>query len=168
MSDKQISLDEKCLNIAAGTFLCELPASWSDLDDQEQDEFVADNLWEPFQYWETKDMWEHISNLKYDVESLLKQTLNLDSLELNTKEPYFLVAIDIRYGEYVETVKSLVQHIDQEMATIHAIESLSRSTLDWQNEGTLAFDCCGDIALTLNSVVTVAPEHVGILELYNL
>lgn len=51
---------------AAGYYLIKpLPDNWDELNMSEQDQFIQDNLWEPFQIagWCTYEFWECIEDL---------------------------------------------------------------------------------------------------------
>ena len=59
---------------ASGFYLCEtLPENWESLEDWEQDEFVTENAWQPFEYWSAKDLWTEISSLASSAERLVER-----------------------------------------------------------------------------------------------
>jgi len=49
--------------VMSGHFLCEsIPDNWEEIDDDEFFEFVSENAWEPFEYWEGKDLFSEIDS----------------------------------------------------------------------------------------------------------
>ena len=65
---------EQSMIVASGTFLTTpLPKGWSDWGDKEQDSFVTDNAWEPFENADAKSIWEHIDNLAFTLRLAVKK-----------------------------------------------------------------------------------------------
>ena len=53
---------------ASGTFLMELlPDNFQDLTDDDLYEFIADNLWEPFQDYPAQEVWRFIEDLARSI-----------------------------------------------------------------------------------------------------
>lgn len=45
----------------SGNYLTDfLPANWNKIEEKELDEFLENHAWEPFEYWDTDDVWEQI------------------------------------------------------------------------------------------------------------
>ena len=42
---------------------------YTEWDEDEQDQFIQEHLWEPFEYWQTKDVLEQIHVLAYHIEN---------------------------------------------------------------------------------------------------
>ena len=54
-------------------FLAEaLPDNWQDMSDDELDMFMRDHHWEPFEYWDTDDVFQLIEQLAYDVHNMME------------------------------------------------------------------------------------------------
>lgn len=48
---------------ASSTLLCELlPEDWMDMEDHDLDQFVIGNVWEPFEYLGSNDLWHIIAD----------------------------------------------------------------------------------------------------------
>ena len=63
----------QCEQWASGFYLSDnIPDEYyTEWDEDEQDEFIQNNLWEPFEYWRTKDVLEQIHSLAYHIENKL-------------------------------------------------------------------------------------------------
>ena len=73
---------------ASGFYLTEnIPDEYyTEWDEDEQDQFIQDHLWEPFTFWQTKDVLEQINNLAYHIENGFvpqKETTNEDTNNAN-------------------------------------------------------------------------------------
>ena len=65
---------EQSMIVASGTFLTTpLPDNWHTWEDKEQDSFVTDNAWEPFENADAKSIWEHIDHLARDFKSVAEK-----------------------------------------------------------------------------------------------
>ena len=66
-----MNYETRCEQWASGFYLTDnIPDEYyTEWDDDEQDEFIQDNLWEPFQYWSTNDVLEQIHNLAYHIQN---------------------------------------------------------------------------------------------------
>jgi len=54
--------------VMSGHFLCEpIPDNWEEIDDDEFFEFVRDNAWEPFEYWEGEQLFTLIDSAAYQM-----------------------------------------------------------------------------------------------------
>jgi len=57
---------------ASAQFLVErLPDNWQDMSDTALTQFMEHNAWEPFEYWDTSDVWELIEQVAmeyYNIE----------------------------------------------------------------------------------------------------
>lgn len=62
---KEFNMDyDEAVIEASGQFLTShLPEDWQEWEDDEQDEFIIDHAWQPFEYWEAKDIWSEIDQL---------------------------------------------------------------------------------------------------------
>lgn len=50
--------------LASGQYLTKsLPFEWLEWDDDEQNKFVEDNAWQPFENWDAKELFREISQL---------------------------------------------------------------------------------------------------------
>ena len=69
------------IQVASGHYLCEsLPDNWRDMDNDEDNEFnlyefCSDNAWEPFQYWEGKELFECIDAAAYSTVRYIEYNL---------------------------------------------------------------------------------------------
>lgn len=62
---------------AAEHFLIQpLPKGWDKLNTSEQDEFIKENIWEPFEGWDTNFVWKQ-------VEALAKSFQEVDEASVN-------------------------------------------------------------------------------------
>lgn len=69
----------KCLQLASGHYLsANLPSNWYDWTEEQQNEFLIENNWEPFEYHSPEYVWGCI-------ESAAKVTYNLIQ-DLNKEE----------------------------------------------------------------------------------
>ena len=60
--------------VASNTFLTTpLPDNWHTWEDKEQDSFVTDNAWQPFENADAKSIWEHIDNLAFTLRLAVKK-----------------------------------------------------------------------------------------------
>ena len=61
--------ETRCEQWASGFYLTDnIPDEYyTEWDEDEQDQFIQDNLWEPFQFWRTKDVLEQIDVLAYHI-----------------------------------------------------------------------------------------------------
>ena len=51
----------KVLQKASGNFLCEdLPDNWEDMEEEEQNNFLEENAWEPFENKNVDEIWSNI------------------------------------------------------------------------------------------------------------
>ena len=59
-------MDTEVYEWAAESYLVEpLPEGWQDLPDSQLYDWIAQNTWEPFEYWRPEDVWSHIDMLAY-------------------------------------------------------------------------------------------------------
>jgi hypothetical protein len=55
MNDK---LYFKCLQLCSGHYLsANIPSNWYDLTEKQQNEFLIENNWEPFEYYDSQYVW---------------------------------------------------------------------------------------------------------------
>jgi len=55
---------DKHIARASAQFLCErLPDNWQEMSDSALDQFMEQNAWEPFEHWDTSDVWELIEQV---------------------------------------------------------------------------------------------------------
>ena len=65
--------ENEALIWASGHFLCEhFPEDFINWEEEQVDKFILDNVWQPFEGYSAKDVWENIDNLAYDF----KQSVN--------------------------------------------------------------------------------------------
>lgn len=56
------------LQWASGFFLTErFPSNWEDMEEEEQNQFIIDNAWQPFEYWGAEDVYDVIASLAYST-----------------------------------------------------------------------------------------------------
>ena len=48
-----------------------LPSDWDTWEEEKLDNFISDNHWEPFEYWDAHDVYELIDQLTVDVMDLM-------------------------------------------------------------------------------------------------
>tara|TARA_R100001480_G_scaffold16802_2_gene25620 strand:- start:9 stop:425 length:417 start_codon:yes stop_codon:yes gene_type:complete len=48
-----------------------LPSDWDTWNEEKLDTFISDNHWQPFEYWDVKDVYELIDQLTVDVMDLM-------------------------------------------------------------------------------------------------
>lgn len=67
-------LFNKAIQVASGYFLCKnFPDNWHELEEEKLNEFILDNVWEPFEGWEAGDIFQLIENAAFSTEEFLKQ-----------------------------------------------------------------------------------------------
>jgi hypothetical protein len=72
------SEEERAWVAASGHILTEnLPFDYAQRDDDEMDEFVTDNVWEPFEGWPAKDIWFEISSIADTIMAVHKNEVKL-------------------------------------------------------------------------------------------
>ena len=50
------------IQLSSKTFLCEeIPDDFFDMSDDDQDNFIESNAWQPFEYWDGTDLYEVIA-----------------------------------------------------------------------------------------------------------
>lgn len=60
---KKEELYKQCLTLCSGHFLCKsIPDNWYDLSEDQQNEFLIENNWEPFENYEPQYVWSCIEN----------------------------------------------------------------------------------------------------------
>ena len=65
---------------ASGHYLCEhFPEDFKDWEEEQVNEFILDNVWQPFEGYSAEDVWENIDNLACDF----RQTMNDKLKEVN-------------------------------------------------------------------------------------
>jgi hypothetical protein len=58
------NLETRSMIAASGQVLCTiLPSDFEDKDDEEMDQFVVDNAWEPFEHWNANQLWSQIRDV---------------------------------------------------------------------------------------------------------
>jgi hypothetical protein len=71
--------DERAMVAASGFCLCErLPEDFNNLDDDDMDEFVTQNAWQPFEQCTSNQMWGHIDNLATQMKDYYKAEAKLN------------------------------------------------------------------------------------------
>jgi len=64
----------KVFAIMSGNFLAEqLPYDWADWDDDTLQQFFEDNVWQPFEDWGWRDVYDLIVMCTHDVMKLLEE-----------------------------------------------------------------------------------------------
>ena len=67
-------LREKVWRRMAGHYLCDtIPENWCSLSEEEQDEWMLDNAWEPFEWWSASRVLEQIDAATDTVMDLIKE-----------------------------------------------------------------------------------------------
>ena len=67
----KLNYSNKVEQWASGFYLTDnIPDEYyTEWDEEEQDEFIQDHLWQPFEYWQTKDVLGEIHSLAYHIEN---------------------------------------------------------------------------------------------------
>jgi len=55
-----------------------LPSDWDTWEEEKLDNFLSDNHWEPFEYWDVNDVYELIDQLTIDVMNLMGLEMSRD------------------------------------------------------------------------------------------
>ena len=55
-----------------------LPSDWDTWEEEKLDNFISDNYWEPFEYWDVNDVYELIDQLTIDVMNLMGLEMSRD------------------------------------------------------------------------------------------
>ena len=161
---KTKTLKQKCFDIAAGAFLAERPDDWDALQDHEQASFIEEHKWAPLENHSNECILSDIENLQDDVIQLIQGSFCLKTLD-EPKKPYFLVNLRVVHGEYNEDLPCIIQSDEEHRAAKQAIDQHARCKLVWENLK-VAYDCCGDIALIVDSVIPLPNEHAAVLKQY--
>jgi hypothetical protein len=91
---------ENATILASGHYLCKsLPAGWEDWEDEKKDKFVEENAWQPFEYWDAKELWREISQLSDDFIKVAKQNIK----EPSSKCPKCITELEWEHGTDMET-----------------------------------------------------------------
>ena len=70
---------EKIFARMSGHFLAaHLPDDWHEWEEEKLEQYMLDNHWEPFEYWDVHDMYELIDGLTVDVIDLMSKETNND------------------------------------------------------------------------------------------
>jgi len=70
---KAITLDELRIHVS-GEFLCDnLPKNFRDLEEEELDEWLVDNAWQPFENDSPSDIWEWIDDAALALKMFLEK-----------------------------------------------------------------------------------------------
>ena len=66
---KEVDYLDQVEQWASGFYLTDnIPDEYyTEWDEEEQDQFIQDHLWEPFMYWESKDVLEQINVLAFHI-----------------------------------------------------------------------------------------------------
>ena len=55
-----------------------LPSDWDTWEEEKLDNFISDNHWQPFEYWDVNDVYELIDQLTIDVMNLMGLEMGRD------------------------------------------------------------------------------------------
>ena len=74
MNNPNIKLTEfELFQILSGNFICQtVPDNWRELDDEKQDEFIQENVWQPLEYSDSSLILEVIDNSTSTLIEFLK------------------------------------------------------------------------------------------------
>ncbi len=62
------------LQQTSGHFLTEhIPDNWNEMSTVEQDTFLEEAAWEPFEYWDVADVWSLIDAAAYSTKQFLEK-----------------------------------------------------------------------------------------------
>lgn len=61
------------LQLCSGNFLCDtLPDEWEDMSEEDQDSFIVENAWQPFEGWPANEVFEIINNAAFTMVSYIE------------------------------------------------------------------------------------------------
>jgi len=61
---------------ASGHYLTNhLPEGFENWEEEKLDEYLLDNVWEPFEYYSANQIWEFIENLAYDFRTTVNHKI---------------------------------------------------------------------------------------------
>lgn len=67
----------QCLQLCSGHFLCaNYPNNWEDLTEKEQEEFVLDNVWQPFENYDANYVMSCIDNAAQVTQQFIEDQNN--------------------------------------------------------------------------------------------
>ena len=73
LSDEQ---NFKLLQTCSGHFTTSnIPDNWNTLSDEEQNIWLEDHKWEPFEYWEPSQVWNIINAAHHSANTFIKENL---------------------------------------------------------------------------------------------
>ncbi|NQZ49322.1 MAG: hypothetical protein HRT95_03765 [Moritella sp.] len=108
---------------------------------------------------------EYIEDHASTVKELLADLT--DGVDIEPSAQYFLVKLKIRNGDYEERTLNLYNCDSEEGAVKLAMDGHVRVELEYPDgEDGAAYDCHGEIALSLHSVVEVSQFEAAILRKY--
>ena len=65
-----LSFEDECFQWASGFYLStHCPDEYFSWDDEKQTKWIDDHKWEPFEYWDPKDVCEQIASLANWIEN---------------------------------------------------------------------------------------------------
>lgn len=75
-------LEIRSMVAASGQVLCEhLPANFNELDEEDMDDFVVANAWQPFENWDASQLWDQINSVAHDLMAFHKAEQELAQVE---------------------------------------------------------------------------------------
>jgi len=162
-TDKQ---HNKMLLASSAAYLTnELPVDFLNLTEDEQATFLSENVWASLEDEDTSDVFQLIVDNALRIQRLVVDVT--DGSKVDSDDRFFLVKLNIRNGEYVEPSLNLYNCDSKEDAVKLAMDGNTRDKLEYPDgEDGAAYDCHGEIALSLHSVVEVPQLDASILRKY--
>ena len=72
----------KAIQIMSGHYLCKnFPDNWHKWSDRKLDKFMEDNVWQPFEYWPTDDVFSVIDSAAIELCHQIKEDRKLRSVQ---------------------------------------------------------------------------------------
>ena len=75
---KSVHYHESIIWASAHYLAEQLPEEYVDWEEQKLDDFLRDNVWQPFEYYDVNFVWECIIGLAYDFRETLNNKIKKD------------------------------------------------------------------------------------------
>lgn len=143
---------------ASSNFLTEgVPYGFLSLTEENQNEFILNHAWQPFEDEEPRVVFEHIESLAKDFE------------EFELKQYNYIVSLKTLRGEVESYSHHLVVASNNEEAVYKAFENQAYSNIDGDNarveDGSL-WDLGDEICRTPYEIAQVTDEEYAVLKKY--
>ena len=79
----EVITEKESIIWASGHYLTEhLTDEYDEWEEEDTDNYLLDNIWEPFEYYSADQVWENIENLAYDFRTTVNAKLKENANEI--------------------------------------------------------------------------------------